>query len=62
MSRLRTFIRKTEAAIASGDKSAAQAAYREMQPVLQSAVTKRVVHRNTVARSLSRLSARIKSL
>ena len=62
VSRLRTFIRKTEAAIASGDKSAAQAAYREMQPVLQSAVTKRVVHRNTVARSLSRLSARIKSL
>ena len=62
VSRLRTFIRKTEAAIASGDKSAAQAAYREMQPVLQSAVTKGVVHRNTVARSLSRLSARIKSL
>ena len=61
-SRLRTFVRKTEAAIASGDKSAAQAAYREMEPELHSAVTKGVIHRNTVARSLSRLSARIKSL
>ncbi|HEY6334838.1 MAG TPA: 30S ribosomal protein S20 [Alphaproteobacteria bacterium] len=61
-SRLRTFVRKTEAAIASGDKSAAQAAYREMQPELHSAVTKGIIHRNTIARSLSRLSARIKSL
>jgi len=62
VSRLRTFIRKTEAAIASGDKSAAQAAYLEMQPALHSAVTKGVIHRNTVARNLSRLCARIKSL
>jgi small subunit ribosomal protein S20 len=61
-SRLRTFVRKTEAAIASGDKSAAQAAYREMQPELHSAVTKGIIHRNTIARNLSRLSARIKSL
>jgi len=61
-SRLRTFVRKTEAAIASGDKNAAQAAYREMQPELHSAVTKGIIHRNTIARSLSRLSARIKSL
>jgi small subunit ribosomal protein S20 len=62
VSRVRTFTRKTEAAIASGDKNAAQAAYREMQPVLQSAVTKGVIHRNTVSRRLSRLSARIKAL
>jgi small subunit ribosomal protein S20 len=61
-SRLRTFVRKAEAAIASGDKNAAQAAYREMQPELHSAVTKGVIRRNTVARNLSRLSARIKSL
>ena len=62
VSRLRTFTRKTEAAIASGDKTAAASALREMQPVLHSAVTKGVIHRNTVARKLSRLSARIKAL
>jgi len=62
VSRLRTFTRKTEAAIASGDKSAAAAALKEMQPVLQSAVTKGVIHRNTVSRKISRLSARIKAL
>ncbi|HLI10069.1 MAG TPA: 30S ribosomal protein S20 [Alphaproteobacteria bacterium] len=62
VSRLRTFIRKTELAIASGDKAAAQTAFREMQPELQRGATKGVIHRNTVARKLSRLSARIKAL
>jgi small subunit ribosomal protein S20 len=62
VSQLRTVVRKTEAAIASGDKSAAQAAFRAMQPTLHSAVTKGAIHRNTVARKLSRLSARIKAL
>ena len=62
VSRLRTYTRKTEAAISSGDKAGAESAFREMQPVLQSAVTKDAIHRNTVARKLSRLSARIKAL
>lgn len=62
VSRLRTSLRKAEAAVASGDKKAAEAAYRELQPELQSAITKDVIHRNTVARKLSRLSARIKTL
>lgn len=62
VSRLRTFVRKTEAAIASGDKVAAEAAFRVMQPELHRAVTKGVIHRNTVARKLSRLSSRIKGL
>ena len=62
LSRLRSFTRKTEAAIASGDKSAAETAFRAMQPVLQSAITKGAIHRNTVARKLSRLSVRIKAL
>lgn len=62
LSRVRTAVRKTETAIASGDKNAAQAAFRAMQPELQSAVTKGVINRNTVGRRLSRLSARIKSL
>jgi small subunit ribosomal protein S20 len=62
MSALRTAVRKTELAIASGDKKLAAAAFRAMQPELHSSVGKNMIHRNTVARKLSRLSARIKSL
>jgi small subunit ribosomal protein S20 len=61
-SRMRTFVKKVEAAIASGDKEAAVGALREAQPEMQRAAGKGVTHRNTVARKLSRLSARIKSL
>ncbi len=62
LSRIRTSIKKVEAAIASGDKAAARAAYVAAQPELQSGINKGVLHRNTVARKLSRLSARIKAL
>ena len=61
-SRMRTFVKKVEAAIASGDKTAATTALQSAQPELQRAATKGVVHRNTVARKISRLSARIKSI
>ena len=61
-SRVRTFLRKVEEAISSGDKSAADAAFRTAQPELHRAVTKGVMHKNTVARKLSRLSARIKAI
>ena len=61
-SRVRTFLRKVEQAIAGGDKSQAQDAFKAAQPELQRAATKGVLHRNTVARKLSRLSARIKAL
>ena len=61
-SRIRTFVKKVEAAIASGDKSAAESAYREAQPEMHRGVTKGVLHRNTVSRKLSRLSKRIKVL
>ena len=61
-SRMRTFVRKVEAAIAGGDKQAAEAALRAAQPEMQRAATKGVVHRNTVGRKLSRLSGRIKTL
>lgn len=61
-SRMRTFIKKVEEACASGDKAAAQEALRSAQPEMQSAAGKGVVHKNTVARKLSRLSARIKAL
>jgi small subunit ribosomal protein S20 len=61
-SRMRTFIKKVETAIAGGDKAAADAALRAAQPEMQRAAGKGVVHANTVARKLSRLSMRIKSL
>ena len=61
-SRVRTFIKKVETAIASGDQTAAQAALRMAQPELHRATTKGVMHRNTVARKLSRLAARINAL
>lgn len=61
-SRVRTFVRKLEEAIATGDKSAAQDAFRAAQPELQRAVTKGTLHANTVSRKISRLSARVKSL
>ncbi|SHM54604.1 SSU ribosomal protein S20P [Roseovarius litoreus] len=61
-SRIRTFLRKVEEAIASGDKEAAQAALRAAQPELMRGVTKGVFHKNTASRKMSRLSARVKSL
>jgi small subunit ribosomal protein S20 len=62
VSRVRTFVKHVEAAIASGDKTAAATAFKAAQPELHRAVTKGVMHRNTVARKLSRLSARINAL
>ncbi len=61
-SRVRTFLRKVEEAIASGDKSAADAAFKAVQPELHRAVTKGIYHKATVSRKLSRLSSRIKAL
>jgi len=62
LSRVRTFVKKVETAIASGDKPAAQSAFRLAQPELHRAITKGVLHRNTVSRKLSRLAARINAL
>jgi small subunit ribosomal protein S20 len=61
-SRIRTFVRKLEAAIAGGDKEAAREAFRQAQPEMMRGVTKGVLHRNTVSRRLSRLSAQIRAL
>jgi len=61
-SRIRTFLRKVEEAITSGDKDAASAALREAQPELMRGVTKGVLHKNTAARKMSRLSARVKAI
>ncbi len=62
VSRIRSFVKKVETAIAGGDKAAAAAAFKEAQPELHRGITKGVVRRNTAARKISRLSARIKAL
>ena len=61
-SRIRTYLRKVEEAIAAGDAEAATAALRSAQPELMRGVTKGVYHKNTAARKMSRLSARVKAL
>jgi small subunit ribosomal protein S20 len=61
-SRMRTFVKKVEAAIAGGDKAVAAEALRAAQPEMQRAATKGVAHSNQIARKISRLSARIKAL
>ncbi|NSX53859.1 30S ribosomal protein S20 [Parasulfitobacter algicola] len=61
-SRIRTFLRKVEEAIETGDKDAASTALRAAQPELMRGVTKGIYHKNTVARKMSRLSARVKAI
>lgn len=61
-SRVRTFVAKVEAALAGSNKTAAADALRAAQPEMQRAATKGVLHRNRIARKLSRLSARIKAM
>ena len=61
-SRIRTFLRKVEEAIATGDQTAASEALRMAQPELARGISKGVLHKNTVARKMSRLSSRVKSL
>ena len=61
-SRIRTFLRKVEEAIASGDKDAASTALRAAQPELMRGVSKGVFHKNTAARKMSRLSSRVKAI
>ena len=60
--RVRTFVKRVELAIASGDKGAAQTALKLAQPEIHRGVTRGVLHRNTASRKLSRLNARIKAM
>lgn len=62
LSRIRTFIKKVEAAIKTGDKASAQGALRTAQPELMRGVSKGVLHRNTAARKMSRLNAQVLKL
>ena len=62
VSRIRTFVKQVEAALASGDKATAEAAIRKVQPEMMRGVSKGVIHKNTAARKISRLSKRIAAL
>jgi small subunit ribosomal protein S20 len=61
-SRVRTYLRKFEEALTSGDAAAAKAAFIEAQSELMRAVTKGVVHKNTGSRKVSRLAAQLKKM
>ena len=62
VSRIRTFLKRVETAIASGDQGAAKTALREAQPELMRGVSKGVLHKNTASRKMSRLSAKVKGV
>jgi len=61
-SRIRTFVRKLEEAVAGGNYDAARSAFAAAEPELRKGVSKGVLHLNTVSRKLSRLSERVKAL
>ncbi len=60
--RIRTYVRKLEDALASGDASSAEEAFKAAMPELQRGVTKGVLHKRTASRKLSRLAKRVKAL
>jgi small subunit ribosomal protein S20 len=62
VSRIRSFVRKVEEAIASGDQANAEAALRAAQPELMRGAQKGVLHKNTASRKVSRLAARVKAV
>ena len=61
-SRVRTFVRKVEEAVATGDKKAATTALKAAEPEIMRGVTKGVLHKNTASRKVSRLAARVKGM
>jgi small subunit ribosomal protein S20 len=61
-SRIRSYTRKVEEAIASGDKNAASAALKAAEPEIMRGVSKGVIHKNTGARKVSRLTKRVSKL
>lgn len=62
MSRIKTFVRKVEDALAKGDHETARTAFAAAEPELRRGVTKGVLHLNTASRKISRLSRRVKAL
>ena len=61
-SQVKSYVRKVEEAIASGNKDAAKAALAAAQPILMRSAQKRIVHKNAASRKVSRLTARLKAM
>jgi small subunit ribosomal protein S20 len=61
-SQVKSYVRKVEEAIASGDKAAAKAALAAAQPILMRSAQKRILHKNAASRKVSRLAARLKAM
>ena len=61
-SRIRTFLRKVEEAIASGDAALAKDALKAAQPELARGVARGVLHKNTASRKFSRLTKAVAAL
>lgn len=61
-SRIRTFIRKVDEAVAGGDQKVAKEALKNAQPEIMRGVTKGIWHKNTASRKISRLSAQVKAM
>ncbi len=62
ISRVRTFVRKVDEAVAAGDKTAATAALKAAEPELMRAASKGVLHRLTASRKVARLAKRVKTI
>ncbi len=61
-SRMRTAVRNVTAAVVGGNKEAAQSSYNQAVPIIDSLVSKQIIHRNKAARHKSRLAARIRAM
>lgn len=61
-SRMRTYVKKVDEAVSAGDAEGARVALRSAESELMKAVSNGVIHKNTGARKVSRLSARVKSM
>jgi small subunit ribosomal protein S20 len=62
ISRVRSYVRKVDEAVAAGDKAAAAAALKEAQPEIMRAASKGVLHKSTASRKISRLAAKVKRI
>ena len=61
-SRMRTFVRKVEDAIATGDKEAASSALKAAQPEIMKSAQHGIIHKNTASRKVSRLNSRVRAM
>ena len=62
VSRMRSFVRKVEEAIASGDRTAAVAALKAAEPEIMRSATHSIIHKNTASRKVSRLTRRVQAM